>query len=114
MARALTYCQGKAVLNSVNLEDGLERFDQVVPLARRYGAALVVGVIDETGMAVSAERKLEVAERSHDLLTGRYGMRPEDLWWDALVFPCGTGDEAYVGSAAATIEGSGGSRSASR
>ena len=65
--RALTYCQGKAIINSINLEDGEERFHKVVQLARRYGAALIVGCIDETGMAVSRGRKLEVAERSHAL-----------------------------------------------
>jgi len=105
MARALTYCQGKAVLNSVNLEDGRERFDEVVPLAKKYGAALVVGCIDEEGMAVSTQRKLDVAERSRDILVEEYGIPEEDLWFDALVFPCGTGDENYVGSAARTIEG---------
>ncbi|MGH9381371.1 MAG: methionine synthase [Thermoanaerobaculia bacterium] len=105
MEQALTYCQGKAVLNSVNLEDGLARFERVAPLARRFGAALVVGCIDEQGMAVTPERKLEVARRSHELLTERFGIPPEDLWFDSLVFPCGTGDETYIGSGAATIEG---------
>ena len=104
MERALEYCQGKAVLNSVNLEDGLDRFRKVVPLARRYGAALVVGCIDEQGMAVTVERKLEVARRSFEILTGDFGMRAEDLWWDPLVFPCATGDENYLGSAHETIE----------
>ena len=103
MERALTYCQGKSILNSINLEDGLERFDSVVPLARRYGAALVVGLIDEQGMAVTVERKLEVAKRSFDILTGDYGVAAEDIWFDPLVFPCGTGDKTYLGSAAATI-----------
>jgi 5-methyltetrahydrofolate--homocysteine methyltransferase len=105
MERALTYCQGKSVLNSINLEDGRVRFDRVVPLARRFGAALVVGLIDEKGMAVTVERKIEVARRSHQLLVEEYGIQPEDIWWDALVFPCGTGDAAYLGSAAQTIEG---------
>ncbi len=104
MELALTWCQGKAILNSINLEDGLERFERVVPLVRRYGAAVVVGLIDETGMAVDVERKLEVARRSYRLLTEDFGLRPEDLWFDALVFPCGTGDPAYIGSGAATIE----------
>jgi 5-methyltetrahydrofolate--homocysteine methyltransferase len=104
MERALAWCQGKAILNSINLEDGLERFRAVVPLARRFGAALVVGCIDEQGMAVSVERKVEVARRSFRILTEEFGMRAEDLWWDPLVFPCGTGDEAYLGSARATIE----------
>jgi len=105
IARALTYCQGKAIINSVNLEDGEERFHKVVPLARRFGAALVVGCIDETGMAVSRARKLEVAERSHELLTRKYGVPEEDLYFDPLVFPCASGDQQYVGSAVETIEG---------
>ena len=103
--RALTYCQGKAIINSINLEDGEERFEKVVPLARRYGAALIVGCIDETGMAVTRKRKLEVAERSHALLTGKYGVPEEDLYFDPLVFPCASGDQQYVGSAVETIEG---------
>ena len=102
---ALTYSQGKAIINSINLEDGEERFQHVVPLARRYGAALVVGCIDESGMAVRRERKLEVARRSFELLTGKYGMKGEDLYFDPLVFPCASGDQQYVGSAVETIEG---------
>jgi 5-methyltetrahydrofolate--homocysteine methyltransferase len=105
MARALTWCQGKSVLNSINLEDGRERFEKVVPLGRQFGVAYVVGLIDEQGMAVTVERKLEVARRSHRILVEEMAVREEDLWFDPLVFPCGTGDEAYLGSAAATIEG---------
>jgi len=105
---ALTYSQGKSIINSINLEDGLERFERVVPLARRYGAALVVGCIDEDkdqGMAVTRERKLEVAKRSHDILVNDFGVDPSDIVFDPLVFPCGTGDEAYIGSARETVEG---------
>src|SRR5947199_5602549 len=105
MARALTYCQGKSILNSINLEDGRSRFERVVPLARRFGAALVVGLIDEKGMAVTVERKVEVARRSFQILVEEMGVQPEDIWWDPLVFPCGTGDATYLGSAAQTIEG---------
>jgi 5-methyltetrahydrofolate--homocysteine methyltransferase len=108
LARALTYSQGKAVINSINLEDGLERFDRVVPLAKRFGAALVVGCIDdnkEQGMAVTRERKLAIARRSLDILTTTYGVSPEDILFDALVFPCATGDKSYLGSAAETVEG---------
>ncbi|MDE3095900.1 MAG: methionine synthase [Chloroflexota bacterium] len=106
--RALTYCQGKSIINSVNLEDGLEKFERVTPLARRYGAALVVGCIDEDkeqAQAVTRERKLAVARRSYQLLTERYGIRPEDIIFDPLVFPCATGDQNYTGSAVETIEG---------
>ena len=102
---ALQYSQGKAILNSINLEDGEEKFETVVPLIKKWGAAVVVGTIDEQGMAVTRERKLEVAKRSHDLLVNKYGLDPRDLIFDPLVFPCGTGDEQYIGSAPETIEG---------
>ncbi|HET9232813.1 MAG TPA: dihydropteroate synthase, partial [Candidatus Eisenbacteria bacterium] len=106
--RSLRHCQGKSILNSINLEDGEERFERVVPLARRFGAALIVGCIDEDpvqGMAVTRERKLAIARRSFELLTQKYGIAAQDLLFDPLVFPCGTGDENYVGSAVETIEG---------
>ena len=105
---ALKLCQGKGILNSINLEDGEERFERVVPLVKRYGAAVVVGCIDEDkaqGMAVTRQRKLEVARRSHELLTRKYGLPERDIVFDPLVFPCGTGDANYVGSARETIEG---------
>src|SRR6266852_7405007 len=106
--RALRACQGKAIVNSINLEDGEERFEKVVPLLRAYGGAVVVGCIDENkqqGMAVTRARKLAVAERSHALLTEKYGVPARDLIFDALVFPVGTGDVNYIGSAVETIEG---------
>ncbi|MBI1386915.1 MAG: methionine synthase [bacterium] len=105
---ALTYCQGKSLINSINLEDGEERFEKVVPIAKKYGAGLVVGCIDEdpkSGMAVTRKRKLEIAKRSYDLLVNKYGVTPEDIVFDPLVFPCATGDENYIGSAEETIEG---------
>ncbi|RAL22625.1 methionine synthase [Thermoflavimicrobium daqui] len=105
MDMALSYSQGKAVINSMNLEDGEKRFSEVVPLIHKYGAAVVVGTIDETGMAVTRERKLEVAKRSYDLLVHQYGLSAQDLIFDPLVFPVGTGDEQYIGSALETVEG---------
>lgn len=102
---ALKYSQGKAIINSINLEDGEERFDAVVPLAKKYGAAIVVGTIDEVGMAVTRERKLEIAKRSYDLLVHKWGIAPQDIIFDPLVFPVGTGDEQYIGAAEETIEG---------
>src|SRR5262249_12822948 len=104
----LKWSQGKSILNSINLEDGEERFKTVVPLAQRYGAALVVGTIDEdpeNGMAVTRQGQLEAARRSYTLLTEKYDFPPEDILFDPLVFPCGTGDAKYVGSAEETIEG---------
>jgi 5-methyltetrahydrofolate--homocysteine methyltransferase len=105
---ALRHCQGKAIVNSINLEDGEERFEKVTPLLRRYGGAVVVGCIDEDkqqGMAVTRARKLAIAERSYALLTEKYEIPPRDLIFDPLVFPVGTGDVNYLGSAVETIEG---------
>jgi 5-methyltetrahydrofolate--homocysteine methyltransferase len=105
---ALMWCQGKSIINSINLEDGEEKFERLCPIARAYGAALVVGTIDEDkqqAQAFTRERKLEVASRSVQLLTGKYGIAPEEIIIDPLVFPCATGDENYIGGAVETIEG---------
>ena len=105
---ALKLLQGKAIINSINLEDGEDRFKLVVPLAQRYGAALVVGCIDEDkaqAQAITRQRKVEIALRSAEILTEKYGVPIEDIIFDPLVFPAGTGDQNYVGSAAETIEG---------
>ena len=108
MELALRHLQGKCILNSINLEDGEQRFASVAPLLQRFGGAVVVGCIDEdpqNGMAVTRERKLSIARRSHDLLVHGYGLHPEDLIFDPLVFPAGSGDKNYIGSAQETIEG---------
>ncbi len=100
--------QGKSIINSINLEDGEEKFETVTPLMRRFGAAAVVGCIDddpEQAQAITRERKLEVAQRSYDLLTTKYGIEPEDIIFDPLVFPVGTGDKNYSGSGVEVIEG---------
>ena len=104
---SLTYCQGKSIINSINLEDGEEKFELMCPIAKSYGAALIVGTIDEDpvqAQAFTRERKLAVARRSVELLTGKYGIAPENIIIDPLVFPCATGDENYIGGAVETIE----------
>jgi 5-methyltetrahydrofolate--homocysteine methyltransferase len=108
VAQALTYCQGKAIINSINLEDGEEKFEKVVPIAHDFGAAVVCGCIDEDKLQAQAftrERKLAIAQRSYKLLTEKYGLAPEDIIFDPLVFPCATGDENYIGGAVETVEG---------
>ncbi|HEX4543060.1 MAG TPA: homocysteine S-methyltransferase family protein, partial [Candidatus Acidoferrum sp.] len=105
---ALTYCQGKSIINSINLEDGEEKFERTVPIAHEFGAAVVVGCIDEDKLQAQAftrERKLAIAQRSYKLLTEKYGLAPEEIIFDPLVFPCATGDENYIGGAVETIEG---------
>ncbi len=106
--RALTYCQGKAIVNSINFEEGEQRFDLVVPLLQRYGAAVIVGAIDEDpeqAQAITRERKLAISERARALLAGKWRFAEENIIFDPLVFPCGTGDKNYIGSAVETIEG---------
>jgi 5-methyltetrahydrofolate--homocysteine methyltransferase len=108
VVQALTYCQGKAIINSINLEDGEEKFEKIVPFAHDFGAAVVVGCIDEDKLQAQAftrERKLAIAQRSYKLLTEKYGLAPEDIIFDPLVFPCATGDENYIGGAVETVEG---------
>ena len=105
---SLKRLQGKSIINSVNLEDGEARFAAIAPLARAYGAALVVGCIDddkEQAQAITRQRKLEIARRSYALLTEKYGIPEQDIIFDPLVFPAGTGDANYIGSAAETIAG---------
>ena len=101
---AFKLVQGKCILNSVNLEEGEKSFEELLPIVKKYGAAVVVGCI-EGEMAVTAEDKLKVAINSYELLTKKYGIPEEDIIYDPLVFPCGTGDENYFGSGKETIEG---------
>ncbi|TMQ73305.1 MAG: methionine synthase [Candidatus Eisenbacteria bacterium] len=102
---ALKAYPGCPIVNSINLENGRERIDAVMPLVMRYGAAVIALTIDEQGMAKSAERKLAVAQRIHDIVTGEFGLPPELLIFDALTFTLATGEEEFRHSAIDTIEG---------
>ena len=101
---ALKNIGGKPVLNSVNLEDGEGKFDEVCRLAKKFGTALVCLTIDEVGMAKSVENKLEIADRIIDLATSRHGIRKENLIFDVLTFTLGSGDEEYLDAGINTIE----------
>ncbi|MBN2897071.1 MAG: methionine synthase [Campylobacterales bacterium] len=101
---ALKRIGGRAFINSVNLEDGIEKFDIVCTLAKKYGAALVCLTIDETGMAKTVARKLEIAERIYERATVLHGLDPRDLVFDLLTFTVGSGDEEYRDAAVQTIE----------
>ena len=108
LSEALKHTPGKSIINSINLEDGEDRFASVVPVARSFGAGLVVGCIDddkEQAQAITRERKLAIAQRSYKLLTEKYGVEPEDIIFDPLVFPIGTGDVNYQGAGVETVEG---------
>ncbi len=104
---ALERCPGKCLINSVNLEGGEGRLAHIAALAQRYGAALVAGTIDEDrdqGMALTRQRKLAIARRLHELLTKKYKLPEESIFFDGLVFPAASGDEKYRASAMETIE----------
>ena len=102
---ALEHAPGRAIINSINMENGRKRIDAVVPLARKHGAALVALTIDEIGMARTRDRKLEIARKIHDIVVNEYGLTPGDLVFDALTFTLATGDAEWIDSARETIEG---------
>ncbi len=101
---ALKMIGGKPIINSVNLEDGIEKFDVICSLAKKFGASLVCLTIDEVGMAKTLETKIEVAERIYERATKLHGINPEDLVFDVLTFTLGSGDEEYRDAAIQTIE----------
>ena len=103
--RALEAIPGRAIINSINMENGRERIDAVVPLAKKHGAALVALTIDPVGMAKTRERKLEIARKIYDIVVGEYGLKAEDLIYDDLTFTLATGDAEWIDSAVETIEG---------
>ncbi len=102
---ALETYPGRAIINSINLENGRARIDALAPLAVTHGAALVALTIDEEGMAKTVERKVAIAKRIHDIVVGEYGLPPESLIFDDLTFTLATGDAEFRPSAHATIEG---------
>ncbi len=101
---ALKRYAGKAIINSINLEDGEERMKRILPLCKKYGAAVIALTIDESGMAKTREKKFEVARRIRDLAVNKYGMREEDLIFDTLTFTLGSGDEEFRKAGIETIE----------
>jgi 5-methyltetrahydrofolate--homocysteine methyltransferase len=100
---ALKRIPGKAIINSINLEDGEKRTSKVLPMAKRYGAAVIALTIDEDGMALTAEKKTAIAKRIYDLATKKYGIRPVDIVFDALTLPISTGQEEYRSAGMETL-----------
>ena len=101
---ALKRIPGKAIINSINLEDGEKRTSKVLPMAKRYGAAVIALTIDEDGMALTAEKKVAIAKRIYELATNKYGIRGVDLIFDALTLPISTGQEEYRSAGMETLE----------
>ncbi len=101
---ALKRIPGKAIINSINLEDGEKRTSKVLPMAKRYGAAVTALTIDEDGMALTADKKVAIAKRIYELATKKYGIRGVDLIFDALTLPISTGQEEYRTAGMETLE----------
>ncbi|MBN1688322.1 MAG: methionine synthase [Candidatus Omnitrophica bacterium] len=101
---ALKLIGGKTMINSINLEDGEKRLEAICPLAKKYGAALIALTIDEEGMAKTKDKKFEIAKRIFDLTTQKYGISPEDIFFDTLTFTLGSGDPEFYGAAIETLE----------
>ena len=102
---ALENNPGRGIVNSVHLEAGRAKMDVVLPLAKEHGAAVVALTIDEVGMAKTAQRKLEVAQRIYGIVVDEYGLPPGALIFDDLTFTLATGDPEFATSAIETIEG---------
>ncbi len=101
---ALKRVPGKPLINSINLEDGEKRTSKVLPMAKRYGAAVIALTIDEEGMALTADKKVAVAKRIYEMATERYGIRGEDILFDPLTLPISTGQEDYRSAGMETLE----------
>jgi 5-methyltetrahydrofolate--homocysteine methyltransferase len=104
----LKHAAGKCIINSANFEDGEEKFDAVMQLARTYGSAVVIGSIDEdkqASMARTADRKFSIAARAYDRAVNHWGMDPSDILFDPLVLPISTGMESDRRSALELVEG---------
>ncbi len=102
---ALQTAPGRCLINSTHLESGPEKANKVFALAKKYNAAVIVLTIDESGMAKTRERKLDVAKRLYDIAVDEHGLKPADLVYDALTFTLATGDPEFAESAIETIEG---------
>ena len=94
---------GRAVVNSINLEDGGINIRKVCPMLKKYGAATVALTINEAGMAMDADNKVTVAREIYDIAVGEFGLRPQDIMFDALTFTIGAGDETLRDAATHTI-----------
>ncbi len=105
MEAGLQHAGGKCILNSTNYEDGEPRFAKVLELAKEYGASIVIGTIDEEGMARTAEGKFRIAKRAYEQATEKYGIPAHDIFFDPLALPISTGIEEDRRNALETIEG---------
>lgn len=102
---ALSLYPGRGIINGNNLENGRERIDQIFPIAKKHGAAVISMTIDEVGMAHTRETKFDIAKRIYDIALNEYGLSAHDMIFDALTFPLTTGQEELRNDAIETIEG---------
>lgn len=104
LAAVLPLYPGRAIINSINLEDGGDNLDRICRLAKKYGAAVVALTISEEGMALTCEQKVAVAKQIYALAVGKHGLRPQDILFDLLTFTVGSGDETMRAAAIETLD----------
>mgnify|MGYP000024965125 CR=1 FL=1 len=105
LAAALRLSGGRCIVNSINLEDGMERIEKVLPLVKEFGSAVIALTIDEVGMAKTADDKVRIAKRIHSICVDEYGLKPEDILFDVLTFTIATGNEDDRRLGLETLEG---------
>jgi 5-methyltetrahydrofolate--homocysteine methyltransferase len=101
---ALEVSPGRAIINSINMENGRQRIESVMPMAIEHGAAVVALTIDEIGMGKTTARKVEIAHNIYDICVHEYGLAPNALIFDALTFPITTGQEELQTAGIETLE----------
>ncbi len=101
---ALEIAPGRVIINSINMETGRERIDNVVPMALEHGAAVIALTIDDIGMGKTTARKVEIAHKIYDICVHEYGLPASSLIFDALTFPITTGQEDLQTAAIETLD----------
>ncbi|MBL8859915.1 MAG: methionine synthase [Planctomycetes bacterium] len=105
LAAALKLAGGRCMVNSINLEDGMERIERVLPLVKEFGASVIALTIDEQGMAKTADDKVRIAKRIYSICVDDWGLKPEDILFDVLTFTIATGNEDDRRLGLETLEG---------
>ena len=101
---ALETYPGRAIINSINMENGRQRIESVVPMALEHGSVVVALTIDEVGMGKTTARKMEIAHHIYDICVNEYGLTPNALIFDPLTFPVTTGQEELQTAAIETLD----------
>ena len=104
IGKALASYPGRAIVNSINLEDGGKNLDEICGYVKKYGACITALTIDESGMAMDCDAKFEIAKRIYTLVTEKHGISADSLFFDTLTFTVGSGDKKLRDAAIQTLD----------